>query len=135
MPPRTAADVAAFSPLQLAYIGDSVYDLLVRTDILKADAKMHRLHQSATQRVNAAAQARALKAITEYLTEEEADLVRRSRNAHAKHQAPRSSSCAEYNAATALEALLGYLYLSGQMERLHTLFLTIRDAKQEDVHA
>lgn len=123
------------SPLQLAYLGDSVYDLLVRTHLLKAGRKLRVLHQDATLRVNAAAQAKALDAIAEQLTQEEADLVRRGRNVHARHQAPRSATTAEYSASTALEALFGYLYLCGRMDRLRWLFDIICATQQEEADA
>lgn len=132
---ENAVDADALTPLQLAYVGDAVYDLLVRTHLLRKDRKLRLMHTDATARVNAAAQARALEAIAAMLTEEESDLVRRSRNAHAKHAAPKSSTCAEYVASTALEALFGYLYLSGREERMRMLFHAICDHEQEVVHA
>lgn len=131
----TDNDPGAMSPLQLAYVGDSVYDLMVRTHLLKADRKLRVLHHDATCLVNAAAQARALAAITGQLTEEEADLVRRGKNAHARHQAPRSATTADYSASTALEALFGYLYISRQEERLRALFDIICGARKEEANA
>ena len=131
----TDNDPGAMSPLQLAYVGDSVYDLMVRTHLLKADRKLRVLHHDATCLVNAAAQARALAAIMGQLTEEEADLVRRGKNAHARHQAPRSATTADYSASTALEALFGYLYISRQEERLCALFDIICGARKEEANA
>lgn len=110
------------TPLQFAYIGDSVYDLLVRSELLHKGEKLHRMHHQAISIVNAAAQSRTLELLRPHLTEEEADMVRKGRNAHSKHQVPKSASCAEYSAATGLEALFGYLYLKGSLERLIELF-------------
>lgn len=133
--PAAASDADTLSPLQLAFVGDAVYGLMVRTHLLEADRKVRSLHQDATGRVNAAAQSDALSHIAPILTESEADLVRRSRNVHAKHPAPRSATSADYTASTALEALFGYLYVSGQENRLRSLFDIICARQQEEHHA
>lgn len=119
--PPDDAFVRALSPLQLAYIGDSVYDLMVRGRLLLSGGRLHAMHLSATAQVNAAAQAQALTRILPYLSEAELDVVRRGRNAHARHQAPKCASQADYCASTAFEALLGMLYLSGREDRLEQL--------------
>ena len=117
----TAADARAMNPLQLAYIGDTLHDLYVRSVLLTHRASVGAMHRQAVRMVSAAAQAAMLEAITPELTQEEADVARRGRNAQAKHAAPRHADPADYAHATALEALWGYLYLSGQEERLNTL--------------
>lgn len=118
LPPEKARQL---SPLQLAYVGDSVHALLVRTYLIGAGLKVRDMHLCANQAVNAASQARALQQILPLLTEEESAIVRRGRNAHPHHSAPKSASTGEYAGATGLEALLGYLYLTGAMDRLDFL--------------
>ncbi len=110
------------SPLQLAYIGDTVWDLMVRTSLMYAGKNLHHMHCAAVARVNAKAQAQALSRLEGRLTSEEADLVRRGRNAHPRHGAPKNQDPAAYSQATGLETLIGYLYLTGQHDRLRELF-------------
>ena len=122
MSPRmTAEEARLLSPLQLAFVGDAVHALVVRTEALKKGLKVHDLHLLSTRAVNAVSQARALQRVTPLLTEEEAEIARRGRNAHAHHGAPRAASPQEYAWATGLEALLGYLFLTGQTDRLAEL--------------
>lgn len=106
------------SPLQLAYVGDSVHALMVRVKLIGDNLKVKDMHVSATRAVNAVSQAKALQACMEILSEEETAIVKRGRNAHARHSAPKSASTQEYAGATGLEALLGYLYLTGNFPRL-----------------
>ena len=106
------------SPLQLAYVGDSVHALLVRTELVQQDKLVRDMHRAAAEAVSAVRQAKALKYLFPLLTEEETDIVRRGRNSHPHHGVPKSASHADYAEATGLEALLGYLYLTGQKERL-----------------
>ena len=110
------------NPLQLAYVGDSVWDLLVRQQLIRQRISVRHLHRSAVTQVNAAAQAQALQRILPLLSPEEETVMLCGRNAHAHHAAPRHQQLADYKAATALEALIGYLYLSGQDSRLRQLF-------------
>ena len=124
-------EVQRLNGLQLAYIGDTVYDLFVRTDIMeKHDESVQKLHKRAVMRVNAAAQARAFDLIEGMLTEEEHDVARRARNAHSRP--PKNQNPGDYSRATALEALCGYLYLSGRKERLKELFEIIRKEDRND---
>lgn len=124
-------EVQRLNGLQLAYIGDTVYDLFVRTDIMeKHDESVQKLHKRAVMRVNAAAQARAFDLIEDKLTEEEHDVARRARNAHSRP--PKNQNPGDYSRATALEALCGYLYLSGRKERLKELFEIIRKEDRND---
>lgn len=106
------------SPLQLAYVGDSVHALMVRVKLIGDNLKVKDMHVAATKAVNAVSQAKALHACMECLTEEELSIVKRGRNAHARHSAPKSASTQEYAGATGLEALLGFLYLTGNFPRL-----------------
>ncbi len=120
--PMQPDDARRLNPLQLAYLGDTVYDLLTRSRMLYRGYNLHHCHQEAVATVNARAQAEALGRIESLLTAEEAAIVRRGRNTHAHHAAPKNQSAMDYQAATALEALVGYLYLTGQEERLLALF-------------
>lgn len=116
-----AKDARQLSPLVLAYVGDTVYDLYVRTRlILKSDATAHGLHVQAARLVCAKAQAAALYAMLDELTEDELAIYKRGRNSHLG-TVPKHAAIQDYRAATGLEALLGYLYLSGQDERLTEL--------------
>ena len=110
------------NPIQLAYIGDTVWDLLVRSRLIHQGRSVRHMHKDAVTRVNAKAQAGYFRQIEAMLTEEEADVYRRGRNAHAHHAVPKNQEAADYRSATGLEALMGYLYLTGQEERLLTLF-------------
>lgn len=105
--------------LELAYLGDTLWDLFVREELVKTGGRMKELHRAAVARVRASAQSRALARIEDGLTEEEAAVVRRARNAH--QTPPKNADPADYCRATALEALFGYLYLTGQLERMKTL--------------
>lgn len=111
--------------LELAYLGDTVYDLYVRGRVLRAGGHMKQLHRQATQLVCAAAQSEALGRIEGLLTEGEQDVVRRARNA--KQNPPRNADPKAYHRATALEALIGQLYLTGQTARLDELMRAILD--------
>lgn len=105
--------------LELAYLGDTLWDLFVREELVRTGGRMKELHRAAVARVRASAQSRALARIEDCLTEEEAAVVRRARNAH--QMPPKNADPADYCRATALEALFGYLYLTGQLERMKTL--------------
>ena len=118
LPPEEAR---MLSPLQLAYVGDSVHALLVRTRLLQKNLLVRDMHRAANEAVSAVSQARELQRIMPLLTEVEAAIVRRGRNAHPHHGAPKSASVGEYAEATGLEALLGYLYLTGQNGRIKEL--------------
>lgn len=115
---KTVAEAWRMPPLTLAYLGDAVFELYVRSRLLyEADARPAGiLHRQAVKRVKAAAQADALRRCMDKLTDEEADVVRRGRNAHTTGR--RSAGPADYHMSTAFEALIGYLYLIGQEDRL-----------------
>ena len=116
-----AKDTRELNPLQMAYIGDTVHDLYVRSLLLARGMTVGRMHRQAVRMVSAHAQAKMLEAIEPELTDGEADVARRGRNAQAKHAAPKNADPADYSHATGLEALWGYLYLSGQTQRLDEL--------------
>ncbi len=110
------------NPLSLAFVGDTVWDLLTRQQLLSSQAHVNALHKQAVQRVNAGAQAQAAALIEPHLTGEEADIFHRGQNAHTKHHVPKNQDPYAYSRATGLEALLGYLYLTGQEQRILELF-------------
>lgn len=112
----------AISSIGLAHIGDGVYELLVRTWLCsRGKATGKGLHRATVQLVCAPEQARRAQMILPMLSEEEQGVFKRGRNAHV-HSIPQHASRAEYQQATALEALLGWLYLRGQKERINELF-------------
>lgn len=111
-------DVRTYSPLALAYIGDSVFDLLVRSVIVsKGNMAVQKYHKQASSIVNAHAQAAMIIALEPELTEEEHAVYKRGRNSKPATTA-KNASVKEYKIATGYEALLGYLYLTNQHERL-----------------
>ena len=108
-------------PLVLAMIGDSVQTLFVRTEVaLKYGVKVNKMNKLVSSVVQAGAQFRTFKKIEESLTEQEKDIARRARNTHI-HTKAKNFSYNEYIYATALEAVIGYLYLSGQEDRLQEI--------------
>lgn len=120
------------SPLQLAYIGDGVYDLFARTHLLKqADLPAREWHKRAISLVCASAQAQAMAKIVPTLSPDEADVARRGRNAQPS-SAPRNQSHNDYGHATSLEALIGWLYISGQTKRLSEIMHLALSGEQED---
>lgn len=110
------------SSLGLAHLGDGVFELMVRTWLcLHGKAKVKDLHRAAVAYVAAPAQAAAVEGLLPLLTPEEADVYRRGRNT-APHSVPRAATRAQYQSATGLEALFGWLYLQGRTDRLNELF-------------
>ena len=111
-------DVDTMQPLIWAYVGDSVYELYIRTYLTNTTRlKPHRLHIESIKYVKAKAQADLLNKIMEKLTDEEKEIVRRGRNAE-NHHSPKNATVQEYMYSTAFEALIGYLYLTKQDTRL-----------------
>ena len=119
--PMRDMDVRMMNPLQMAYVGDAVHALFVRTRLFAGGENVGRMHKHSNRCVSAAAQSQMLLRLELRLTEEEAQIVRRGRNAHAHHAAPKNADPADYSRATALEALLGYLFLTGRGDRLAEL--------------
>lgn len=105
--------------LELAYLGDTIYDFYVRRALVRRGGRVQNMHKEAVSMVCNHGQAQALARIEGELTEAEAGVVRRARNAH--QNPPRNANPAEYHRATGLEALMGYLYLTGQQQRLDQL--------------
>ncbi len=128
-------DPRLISPLVLAYVGDTVYDLYVRTSLVaSSDLAVRGLHRLSSARVCAAAQASAYHRIAAMLSDEEQETYRRGRNAH-MGTVPKHAAISDYRAATGLEALLGYLFLMGRDARLCELMRVIlaEEAGEEKV--
>ena len=127
-----AKDPTQLGPLVLAYVGDTIYDLYVRTRlVLSTGLTAHGLHMAAAKRVCAAAQAEAFRRIEPQLTEEELAVFRRGRNSH-MGTIPKNASIADYRAATGLEAVIGWLYLKGDDERLTQLMRLILEEQNQN---
>ena len=123
----TKAQIDAISNLGLAHMGDCVYEILCRAYLCSRGEKtVDRLHRDTIKMVKATTQAKFADKMLPLLTEEELAYYRRGKNAHV-HAVPKSATPAEYAKATGLEALFGALYLSGQTERLSTLFKTVME--------
>lgn len=111
-------DIRTYSPLPLAYIGDAVYDLIIRTVLVeRSNRAANELHKKASSYVKAGTQAQMAVALEEYLTEEETEVYRRGRNAKS-YTTAKNATVADYRKATGLEALVGYLYLTHRMDRV-----------------
>lgn len=123
-------EVSQLSPLTLAFMGDTVYDMFVREMLVtQANRPVKKLHETAVQSVRASAQAKAYEIILPLLTEQEEAILKRGRNAHVNH-IPKNGNPADYHHATAVETLFGWLYLSGETQRLRELFSAI--IKEDD---
>ncbi len=113
-----------YSPLALAYIGDGVYEMFIRTYVLaKGNAPVNKLHKASRELVRATTQARIYHIVEPMLTEEEQQVLKRGRNAKSI-SAPKNADITEYRHATGLEALIGYLYIEGNITRIHEIITT-----------
>jgi len=118
-------DPKTMSPLTLAFIGDTVFDLIVRTRVIEeGNAPVRKLNHSASSLVNATTQSHMMKLIMPELTEEETAVFKRGRNAKS-YTSAKNANINDYRIATGLEALIGWLYLSGNMERIYELILPV----------
>jgi len=128
----SATDISMLNPLVLAYVGDSVYETFVRTLLVTSKhTQVAKLHKMSIEFVKAKAQADILSSITELLTEEEQDIVRRGRNTKSG-TVPKNADILDYRHATGFEALIGYLYLTGQLDRLMDIVQMVVKVKLED---
>lgn len=115
---KDETEINLLSPLTWAYVGDCIYELYIRTGLVnKTNLKPHAMHIEAIKHVKAQAQAETLKKIYDDLTEKEQEIVRRGRNAE-NHHLPKNANVQDYMYSTAFEALIGYLYLTKQNNRL-----------------
>lgn len=114
-------DIRSYSPLALAYIGDGIYDLVIRSMIVgKGNTQANQLHRQTSQLVKAHTQSQMIEVLQPELTEEETAVYKRGRNAKSPTMA-KNATMADYRRATGFEALMGYLYLENQMERMMEL--------------
>ena len=121
LPGGLAVPLREYSPLVLAYIGDSVYETYIRTRLVAhANTQVNNLHKTTINYVKAKAQSEIMKALLDQLTEEEEWVFKRGRNAKSA-TVPKNADVGEYRYATGFEALIGYLYLSGNIDRLYEL--------------
>lgn len=126
-----ACNPRELSTAALAFVGDAVYSLMVREHLVStcrfgADV----LHKRAVEQVRCAAQSEAIRRVLDMLTEEEHAVYNRGRNAHSSH-VPKHAAVSDYRAATGVEVLFGYIYMSGRIERLRELFSAM-NAPQEN---
>ena len=125
-------DVRTYSPLTLAYIGDGIYDLIIRSLVVaKGNTRAGELHKRTSQLVKAKTQAEMIEVLLPFLTEEEADIYRRGRNAKSPTMA-KNATMSDYRKATGFEALMGYLYLKDEFGRIVELVKT--GIEQMDLH-
>lgn len=118
---KNETEVNLMSPLVWAYVGDSVYELFIRSHLVETTKlKPHKLHIETIKYVKAKAQADILEKLQDNLTDKEKEIVRRTRNTE-NHHLPKNADPADYMHATAFEGLIGYLYLSDQKDRLEEI--------------
>ena len=111
-------DIKEYSPLTLAYIGDSIYDLIIKSLVVnEGNKQVQKMHQETSSYVQASAQSQMMRKIQEYLTEEEHAVYKRGRNAKSVSPA-KNQSITDYRRATGFEALIGYLYLKKEWKRM-----------------
>lgn len=126
-------DIRTYSPVTLAYIGDAVFELIIRTLIVeKGQRAANTLHKHTTKVVCAQTQAKMIDAVYDTLTEEEQDIYRRSKNAKL-HSTAKNASLADYRKATGFEALCGYLFLEDDVERITQLVRQAVDTAQVEL--
>ena len=125
-------DIREYSPLTLAYIGDSIYDLIIKTIVInEGNKQVQKLHQETSSLVQASAQSKMMRTLQELLTEEEHAVYKRGRNAKSVSPA-KNQSITDYRRATGFEALMGYLYLKKDMKRLIDLVKIGLDSLKEE---
>lgn len=127
-PDKNFENVSELSPGTLAFVGDAVYGLFVRTLLAGVNRPAGELHKMSLEYVAAPMQAQAFKKIAPLLTETEHDIFRRGRNLHVNN-VPKSATPAQYHTATGLECLFGFLYLSGNTDRAKELFAVISETE------
>lgn len=129
---NTSGNPQLLSPLALAFVGDAVYELLVRERLVAGgNLPANKLHQLAVRRVCAGAQSQGYQRLEPLLSEEELAVLKRGRNAHSS-KVPKHADVVEYRRATGLECLFGYLYLLGRIDRVRELFALLWQAQEEN---
>lgn len=120
-------DIRLYSPQALAFLGDAVYEILVRERIVhRANMPVNKLHLQAVEQVRASYQSKAYAVVEPVLTEEELAVLKRGRNI-SSIKPPKNGTMQDYRRATGLECLFGYLYLKGEIQRINELFLMIEE--------
>ena len=120
-------DIRLYSPQALAFLGDAVYEILVRERIVhRANMPVNKLHLQAVEQVRASYQSKAYAVVEPVLTEEELAALKRGRNI-SSIKPPNNGTMQDYRRATGLECLFGYLYLKGEIQRINELFLMIEE--------
>ena len=131
-PTEKKTEPGQYSPLALAFLGDAVFSLIIRTVVLSQGSRQaEKLHNETNRIVRASMQAKLVGAMQPFLTDEEAAIYRRGRNANPHHKA-HSATEEDYRKATALETLCGYLYLKGETARFLQLLRQAEDALEEE---
>jgi len=124
-------DVRVYSPLTLAFLGDAVYELIIRTMVVtKANTNPNQLNKQSSGLVKAATQAEMMHVMMEHLTDEELAVYKRGRNAHSATKA-KNATVVDYRVATGFEALMGFLYLQGKLTRIIDLVQIGLDGRQK----
>ncbi len=114
-------DISTYSPLTLAYMGDGIYEIVIRSLVVgHGNGQVNKLHKKSSSLVKAETQSKIIKLLMDELTEEEVHIFKRGRNAHSFTSAKNASS-ADYHMATGFEAVMGYLYMEGRMQRIFEL--------------
>ena len=116
--PMPEEEVFRMNALRIAYIGDAVWELIVRDHLIVKGLNVHHMHAECIRLVNAGAQSSFIQLLLPELTEAEAEIVKRGRNAHARHPAPKNQHPEDYSMSTGFEVLIGFLYLTGNKTRL-----------------
>ena len=126
-------DLRLINPLTLAFVGDGVYEMLAREQVVREHTSLSakKLHALTVDMVRATAQCRGFEIIEPVLTEQELSIFKRGRNAHTSHTPKNQSGC-DYHYATGFEALIGYLYLKDEEERLNTLLNEVIKVFRDD---
>ena len=115
------AEINSFSPLSLAYVGDAVYEVYVRSYVMQnGNMQVNKLHRASTRYVSAKAQSTIIHSIMDSLTEEEIAIFKRGRNAHS-YTSAKNADIVDYRHATGFEALIGYLFISKKFDRLNEI--------------
>lgn len=114
-------NISTYSPLTLAYIGDGIYETVIRSLVVgHGNEQVNKLHKKSSSLVKAETQSKIIRLLMDELTEEEVHIFKRGRNAHSFTSA-KNASAADYHMATGFEALMGYLYMEGRMQRIFDL--------------
>lgn len=127
----TDEDMKRFTPVQLAYIGDAVYELCVRTYLIDRSHSVNQLHNMATDFVKAKAQSDLVHELEDFFTEEEYKIIKRGRNSKS-HSVPKNADLMDYKYSTGFESLIGYLYLTNQDGRIKEIFDKIIEVKSKE---